>query len=34
MAGLDVTFVRERQFTGLIVAKDPGALFVWLGRSS
>ncbi len=31
MAGLDVTFVRERQFTGLIVAKDPGALFIWLG---
>ena len=31
MAGLEVTFVRERQFTGLIVARDPGALFVWLG---
>ena len=31
MAGLDVTFVRERQFTGLIVAKDPGAPFIWLG---
>jgi len=31
MAGLDVTFVRERQFTGLIVARDPGALFIWLG---
>jgi cytochrome c biogenesis protein len=31
MAGLDVTFLRERQFTGLIVAKDPGALFIWLG---
>jgi cytochrome c biogenesis protein len=28
---LDVTFVRERQFTGLIVAKDPGAPFIWLG---
>jgi cytochrome c biogenesis protein len=31
MAGLTVTFVRERQFTGLIVARDPGAIFVWLG---
>jgi cytochrome c biogenesis protein len=31
IAGLDFTFVRERQFTGLIVARDPGAIFVWLG---
>jgi len=31
LAGLTVTFERERQFTGLIVAKDPGAMFVWLG---
>ena len=31
MAGLEVTFERERQFTGLIVANDPGAMFVWLG---
>jgi cytochrome c biogenesis protein len=31
MAGLQVTFVRERQFTGLIAARDPGAPFVWLG---
>jgi cytochrome c biogenesis protein len=31
VAGLDFTFVRERQFTGLIVARDPGAPFVWLG---
>jgi cytochrome c biogenesis protein len=31
IAGLAFTFVRERQFTGLIVARDPGALFVWLG---
>ena len=31
VADLDVTFVRERQFTGLIVAKDPGAPFIWLG---
>jgi cytochrome c biogenesis protein len=25
------TFVRERQYTGLIVARDPGVLFVWAG---
>jgi cytochrome c biogenesis protein len=31
MAGMQVTFVRERQYTGLIVARDPGALFIWLG---
>ena len=31
IAGLDFTFVRERQFTGLIVARDPGAVFVWIG---
>jgi cytochrome c biogenesis protein len=29
--GLSYTFVRERQFTGLIVRRDPGATFVWLG---
>ena len=33
IAGLDFTFVRERQFTGLIAARDPGAVFVWLGAS-
>ncbi len=33
LAGLKFTFVRERQFTGLIVARDPGALFVWLGAA-
>jgi len=33
IAGLDFTFVRERQFTGLIVARDPGAMFVWIGAS-
>ncbi len=33
IAGLDFTFVRERQFTGLIVARDPGAVFVWTGAS-
>lgn len=31
IAGLDFTFVRERQFTGLIVARDPGVPFVWGG---
>ncbi len=29
--GLSYTFVRNRQFTGLIVARDPGATFVWVG---
>ena len=33
IAGLDFTFVRERQFTGLIVARDPGAVLVWIGAS-
>jgi cytochrome c biogenesis protein len=31
LAGLNFTFERERQYTGLIVARDPGAPFVWLG---
>ena len=31
LEGLDFTFVRERQFTGLIVARDPGAPFIWGG---
>jgi cytochrome c biogenesis protein len=31
VAGLDFTFVRERQFTGLIASRDPGAPLVWLG---
>jgi cytochrome c biogenesis protein len=31
MAGYEFTFVRERQFTGLIVSRDPGAPIVWLG---
>lgn len=31
VAGLDVAFLRERQFTGLIVARDPGLPFVWGG---
>jgi cytochrome c biogenesis protein len=28
---LTYTFVREHQFTGLIVARDPGVIFVWGG---
>lgn len=31
VAGLSFEFTRERQFTGLSVAKDPGAPLVWLG---
>jgi cytochrome c biogenesis protein len=31
IAGLTYTFQRTRQFTGLIVAHDPGVPFVWLG---
>ncbi len=29
--GLTYTFAREQQFTGLIVARDPGQPLVWLG---
>ena len=28
---LQYTFQREQQFTGLIVARDPGQIFVWIG---
>jgi len=31
VAGLELTFVRERQYTGLIVARDPGGPLVWIG---
>jgi cytochrome c biogenesis protein len=31
IAGLELTFLRERQYTGLIVARDPGGPLVWLG---
>ena len=31
LGGVDVTFARERQFTGLIVSRDPGAIFVFGG---
>jgi cytochrome c biogenesis protein len=30
---LTYTFQRERQFTGLIVSRDPGALWVWVGSA-
>jgi len=33
IAGLTYTFERTRQFTGLIVARDPGANFVWVGST-
>ena len=33
IAGLNFTFERERQFTGLIVARDPGAVWVWTGSA-
>jgi cytochrome c biogenesis protein len=33
VAGLSYTFERTRQFTGLIVAHDPGANFVWVGSA-
>jgi cytochrome c biogenesis protein len=33
IAGLTYTFERTRQYTGLIVAHDPGAPFVWVGST-
>lgn len=33
VSGLSYTFVRERPFTGLIVSRDPGALWVWIGST-
>jgi cytochrome c biogenesis protein len=33
IAGLTYTFERTRQFTGLTVARDPGANFVWVGST-
>ncbi len=33
LAGLTYTFERTRQFTGLIVAHDPGVPFVWVGST-
>jgi cytochrome c biogenesis protein len=31
IGGLTFTFQREQQFTGMIVARDPGVVFVWFG---
>jgi len=33
VAGLGFTFERTRQFTGLIVSRDPGTTFVWIGSA-
>ena len=33
VAGLTYTFERTRQYTGLNVARDPGANFVWVGST-
>jgi cytochrome c biogenesis protein len=33
IAGLTYTFERTQAFTGLIVARDPGANFVWVGST-
>jgi cytochrome c biogenesis protein len=33
IGGVDFTFVREREFTGLIVAHDPGSTLVWIGST-
>jgi cytochrome c biogenesis protein len=31
IGGVDFTFVRDREFAGLIVARDPGWTLVWIG---
>jgi len=33
IADVDFTFLREGEFTGLIVAHDPGAIVVWIGSA-
>ena len=33
IGGVDFTFVRERQFAGLTVARDPGSTFIWIGST-
>lgn len=33
IAGLDFTFLREREFTGLAVAHDPGSTLIWIGST-
>lgn len=32
-AGHDWTFARERQYTGLMLSRDPGAIWVWIGSA-
>ncbi|MFT3876232.1 MAG: cytochrome c biogenesis protein ResB [Propioniciclava sp.] len=31
--GFELTFERERQFTGLMLSRDPGAVWVWVGSA-
>lgn len=31
--GFEFTFERERQFTGLMLSRDPGAIWVWIGSA-
>jgi cytochrome c biogenesis protein len=33
IGGVDFTFVRERQYAGLIVARDPGSSLIWIGST-
>lgn len=33
IAGVNFTFVREREFTGLIISHDPGVMIVWIGAA-
>ncbi|AKT52627.1 hypothetical protein ADJ73_06220 [Arsenicicoccus sp. oral taxon 190] len=33
IGGLTYTFLREQQYTGLMVSDDPGALWVWIGST-
>lgn len=33
IGGVDFTFVRERQYAGLIVARDPGSTLIWIGST-
>lgn len=33
VAELNFTFLGEKKFTGLIVAKDPGAIWIWIGSA-
>lgn len=33
VAGMTVTFEREKQYTGMMVARDRGAIFIWIGSA-